>query len=47
MREMNKENQLLTLNCNSPKLAKEEDRYTFQSSGSYRVKVKVKERDKK
>lgn len=46
MREMNKENQLLTLNCSSPKATKEDDRFTFLSTGSYRVKVKIRERGK-
>lgn len=45
MKDMNKENQLLTLNCSSPKPTKEEERFTFQSNATYRVKVKV--RDKK
>lgn len=46
MREMNKDNRLLTLNCNAPKASKEDDRFTFLSTGTYRVKVKVRERGK-
>ena len=44
MREMNKDNQILTLNCNRPKLNKEADRHTYVSTGSYKIKVRVREK---
>ncbi len=44
MREMNKDNQILSMSCNSPKGSKESDRHTFVSSGSYKNKVRVREK---
>lgn len=45
MRDMNKENQILTLNCNSPTLQKDEYIYTFKSMGTFKIRVRI--RDKK
>lgn len=44
MREMNKGNNVITLNCNSPQITKEDDRYTYQSSGTYKIKLKMKDK---
>jgi hypothetical protein len=44
MREMNKDNQMISLNCNTPIIDKSGDMYTYKSSGSYRMKVRMKEK---
>ncbi len=44
MKEMNKGNQIITLNCNSGKASKEDDRFAFVSTGSYKLKTKVREK---
>lgn len=44
MREMNKGNQLLSLNCNSPKATKEDERFTFQSAGTYKMRLKMRDK---
>ncbi len=44
MREMNKDNQLITLNCGSPTLKKEEYILTFSSTGSYKMRVRIREK---
>lgn len=44
MREMNKDNQIISLNCNKPQAQKEEERFTFQSNGNYKMKVKIKDK---
>jgi len=45
MKDLNKGNQILTLNCNAGKALKEDDRVTYVSSGTYKIKTKI--RDKK
>jgi len=42
-RELNKDNQVLAMNCNSPEMAKEETQFTFKSIGSYKIKTKKRE----
>ena len=44
MREMNKENQFITLNCGSPVLKKEEYILSFSSVGSYKMRVRIREK---
>jgi len=44
MRDMNKGNQLITLNCNSAKSVKEDDRYTVTSNGTYKMKLKIRDK---
>jgi len=39
MREMNKGNQMITLNCNSPTAEKSSDMTTYKSTGTYKMKV--------
>ena len=43
MKELNRENQILTLNCNQPKMKKEDYFITYQSLGSYKLRVRVRE----
>jgi len=43
MKELNKNNRLLVLNCNRPKREQEGTLYVYSSTGSYKMKVKVKE----
>ena len=45
MKEMNKDNQVIVLNCNSPKLEKEDYLFTFKSMGTFKLRVRI--RDKK
>ena len=45
MREMNKDSTLMTLNCNAPSLQKEEYLFNFKSMGTYKMRVRI--RDKK
>ena len=42
VKELNKENSVLALNCNSPKCASEQNGTTCTSTGSYQLKVKIK-----
>lgn len=42
VKELNKENQVLILNCNSPKCAPEGGSTICKSEASYKVKVKLK-----
>ena len=44
MREMNKDNQILTLNCNGAKASKDTDRHSYHSTGTYKIKVRVREK---
>lgn len=44
MREMNKENQILQLNCNNPESTKAEYLITFKSEGTYKIKTKIKDK---
>ena len=44
MKEMNKGNQILTLHCNTPKTNKEDDRHTVVSSGTYKIKTKIRDK---
>lgn len=43
MKELNKDNQFLTLSCGTTKGLKEDERHVFQSSGSYKLKTKIKD----
>lgn len=43
MKELNKDNQILTLNCNLPKPSKEDDRTVYRSMGTYKLKTKIRE----
>ena len=43
MKEMNKENQVLILNCNRPQTDKEGDTYLSHSLGYYKIRVKIKD----
>lgn len=43
MKDMNKDNQILQLNCNKPKLGREGEMGTYASDGTYRIKVRIKE----
>jgi hypothetical protein len=45
LKEMNKDNQLITLNCNSPQATKEDEHFTYRSSGSYKIKIKMKDKN--
>lgn len=44
MREMNKGNQMITLNCNSPTQEKSGDMTTYKSTGTYKMKVLMTEK---
>jgi hypothetical protein len=44
MREMNKDNQMIALNCNTPIADKANDQVAYKSTGSYKVKVKMQEK---
>lgn len=46
MREMNKDNQLITLNCGTPTLKKEEYILTFNSMGTYKMRVRIRDAKK-
>lgn len=46
MKELNKENVLLTLHCAQPQGTKEGDQWVFKSAGTYKIKTKVKEKSK-
>lgn len=46
MREMNKENPVITLNCNSPAMSKEEYNLVYKSKGTYKMKVRIRDRKK-
>ena len=43
MKEINKTNEILTINCNKPKSSRDGEMLTYASSASYKMKVKVKE----
>ena len=42
IKDLNKENSVLALNCNSPKCTTEQNGTTCVSKGSYQLKVKIK-----
>jgi len=42
VKDLNKENSILALNCNSPKCASEANGTTCTSTGSYQLKVKIR-----
>lgn len=42
VKDLNKENQVLALNCGSPKCSSENSQTTCVSSGSYQLKVRIK-----
>jgi len=42
LKELNKTNQVLTLNCNSPEFVQENGNYTYKSQGSYKLRVRVR-----
>ena len=42
-RELNKQNQILAMNCNTPSMQKEESTYTYRSTASYKLKTKKRE----
>ncbi len=44
MKEMNKDNQILSLNCNSPTADKDGDQFVYKSNGTYKMKVKIREK---
>jgi len=41
-RELNKDNQVLVMNCGSPSFTQEGGVYTYKSQGTYKLKVKMK-----
>ena len=42
VKDLNKENSILALNCNSPKCASEANGTTCTSTGTYQLKVKIR-----
>lgn len=44
MRELNKENRIITLNCGSPTRSTEGDQHAMKSTATYKVRVQMKER---
>ena len=44
MREANRENSIITLNCQAPAVTKEGDQHTYKSNGTYKMKVKMAEK---
>lgn len=44
MREINKENRVISLNCGSPTRTQDGDQHIYRSSGTYKIRVQMKER---
>jgi hypothetical protein len=45
-KELNKDGQLIGLSCGSPHIEKEGNKWVFTSTGTYKVKVKMREKTK-
>lgn len=41
LKELNKENRIIALNCGQPSATKESDQYVYKSSATYKVRVKT------
>lgn len=44
LREMNKDNSILAMNCNQPAMQKDDYYLTFKSVGTYKMKVRIRDR---
>lgn len=42
LKDLNKENQVIAMNCNSPKCASEQNGTTCVSTGNYQLRVRIK-----
>ena len=44
LRNLNKENQILAMHCGAPKPEKDGDQWVFRSAGTYKLKVRIREK---
>ena len=43
LKELNKDNRVISINCSRPAMSKEGEQYLYKSSGIYKVRVKMRE----
>ena len=46
LKELNKDSQILSVNCNSPVSSRDGGQYTYKSMGSYKMRVRIRGSDK-